>query len=483
MNRADAWPTLDTLLHPRSIAVVGASDNPNKVGGRPLRYLLEQGYAGRVYPINPRQDRVQGIAAHSTLDHLPEVPDVAILCVGAEQAEEQLAACARLGIRNALLFASGYAEVGAEGLARQQRLIDICHAGGVRLLGPNSIGIASFDSGAVLSFASIYTDHAPQDGPVAIVSQSGAFGVSAYALLRASGIGVRCVAATGNEADLDSADFVAALARKPGVRLLLLYLENVKDAERMRAALAVARDAGVPVLAVRAARSQDGKRSAHWHTGSCGAADAALDMLFDASGCRTVAHLDEMVDSVPLYLDASLSGQGPAHSAPRIAVVSNSGATCVLAADVAHRLGLPLAQLEPHTSGLLDRLLPSFSRNRNPIDLTAMLLADPSLLGEVMASVMDDAGVDAAVLGLLAIGGPSYDVARFAREARAAAVRSGRPLAVFSPHPQVRDAFAQAGIAVFRNESEALAAIQSFIAHCGLLQPPAPSPSPEFQHA
>ena len=155
----------ESLFRPRSVAVVGASDNPNKVGGRPLKYLLEQGFAGRVYAVNPRQATVQGIVAHPSLDALPEAPDAAVLCIAAEQAEEQLALCARLGVAHALLFASGYAEVGAEGLAQQQRLVDICRAGGVRLLGPNSIGVASFDSGAVLSFASIYSDHAPAGRP------------------------------------------------------------------------------------------------------------------------------------------------------------------------------------------------------------------------------------------------------------------------------------------------------------------------------
>jgi acyl-CoA synthetase (NDP forming) len=185
---------------------------------------------------------------------------------------------------------------------------------------------------------------------------------------------------------------------------------------------------------------------------------------------------------VPLYLDAVLHGR-PQQAAPRLAIVSNSGATCVLTADSAHRLGLPLAELSPTTRERLDGLLPSFSLSRNPIDLTAMLLADPSLLGNVMACVMDDPSVDATVLGLLAIGGPSYDVARFARDARAAMAHSGRPLAVFSPHPHVRDAFTQAGVAVFNHESEALVALQSFIAHRGALRPHPISPSLESQHA
>jgi acyl-CoA synthetase (NDP forming) len=405
---------------------------------------------------------VQGLKAHASLEALPEVPDVAVLCVAAEQAEEQLALAARLGVHHALLFASGYAEIGAEGLARQRRLRAVARDGGVRLLGPNTIGIASFDSGAVLSFASIYTDHAPVDGAVAIVSQSGAFGVSAYALLRERGLGVRCVAATGNEADLSCADFVDALARRPGVRVLLLYLEGVPDGARLQRALHAARAHGVAVVAVRAARSAAGRRSAHWHTGSGGAADARLDAMFAAAGCRTVSHLDELVASVPLYLDPAARAQA---MPPRVAIVSNSGASCVLAADAAERLRLPLAELDAGTRGMLDALLPAFSLNRNPIDLTAMLLADPALLGRVMAAVLADPGVDAAVLGLLAIGGPSYDVPRFAREARAAALDHGRPLAVHSPHAQVRAAFAREGCAVYGHEAEALQALAAHATH------------------
>ena len=140
-------------------------------------------------------------------------------------------------------------------------------------------------------------------------------------------------------------------------------------------------------------------------------------------------------------------------------------------------------KLAPATRERLDGLLPSFSLSRNPIDLTAMLLADPSLLGNVMACVMNDPGVDATVLGLLAIGGPSYDVARFARDARDAMVACGRPLACFSPHSHVRDAFAQAGVAVFNHESEALASLQSFIAHRGVLRPVRTAPSTEAHHA
>jgi acyl-CoA synthetase (NDP forming) len=478
--------SLQALLGPASIAVVGASDSPHKVGGRPLQYLAQQGFRGRVYPVNPRAEFIQGLQAYPSIDALPEVPDAVILCVGSDAVEAQLNLCASLAVRAVVLFASGYAEVGALGLAEQQKLVDICRRGGMRLLGPNSIGVASFDTGAVLSFASIYADCAPLDGPVAIVSQSGAFGVSVYALLREAGIGVRCVAATGNEADLDTADFVAALAQSPGVRLILLYLENVGDAERMRAALLTARQHGVCVVAVRAGRSVDGCRSAGLHTGSAGAANDELDALFAGSGCRTVADMGEMLRCVPGYLraDGVQSPMASLPSSPRLAVVSNSGASCVIAADEASRAGITLAQLSPASQARLSELLPDFSLNRNPIDLTAMLLARPALLGEVMQCAMADPAVDCVVLGLLAIGGPSYDVARFSRDCRAATQASGKPLWVYSPHPRVRLAFSEQGLPVFAGEAEALREIAGHAEHLGALALPAiPNPEEDTLHA
>ena len=456
-------PDLQGLLDPASIAVVGASESPHKVGGRPLQYLAQQGFRGRVYPVNPRAERIQGLQAYASLDALPEVPDAVILCVGSDVVEAQLSLCAQLGVRAVVLFASGYAELGAQGQAEQHKLVDICRRGGMRLLGPNSIGVASFDSGAVLSFASIYADCVPLDGPVAIVSQSGAFGVSVYALLREAGVGVRCVAATGNEADLDTADFVAALAQRPGVRLILLYLENVGDPQRMRSALQTARQHGVRVVAVRAGRSPDGRRSAGLHTGSLGAANAALDTLFADGGCRTVADMGEMLRCVPGYL--RVAGAQRAAAAQRLVVVSNSGASCVIAADEASRAGIALAQLSLASQARLSELLPDFSLNRNPIDLTAMLLAKPSLLGEVMQCAMADPATDCVVLGLLAIGGPSYDVGRFARDCRAAAQKSGKPLWVYSPHPRVRQAFSEQRLPVFAGEAEALREIAGSAEH------------------
>jgi len=474
--------SFQSLVTPQSVAVVGASSNLDKVGGRPLHYLLTQGFAGTVYAVNPRSKHVQGVQAYASLDALPEVPDVAVLCIGADQAAEQLQLCARLGIRHAILFASGFAEMGDEGRARQQRLAEICRAGGVRLLGPNTIGTADFTSGAVLSFATVFSGFPSQHGPVAILSQSGGIAACAYAMLRGAGWGVGCVATTGNEADVDSADLLEAFATRDGIRVVVLYLEEVKDPEKMSRALALVRAKGTPVLALRAGRSADGERSAALHTGSKGAATVAIDALFDRYDCRTVGDIDELVQSVPLYLGTSWTTAAPAQ-APNVALVSNSGAGCVLAADAAASAHISFAKLSAPTRARLDQSLPSFSLNRNPIDLTAALLADSTLLGRVLADVLADDAVDAATLGLFATVGRTYDVERFARDARAVADARRKPLAFYSPHEQVRAVFAAHGHAVFYNAASALSALTGFWRHRAALQRRiASSSSTELNH-
>jgi acyl-CoA synthetase (NDP forming) len=408
---------------------------------------------------------VQGLPAWRDVAALPEAPDVAIIAVPGAEVEEAVAACARRGVGHALLFASGFGEVGAEGKAREARLARLAREGGMRLVGPNSIGIANAAHDAILSFASVFVETPLRDGPVAIVSQSGAFGVAAYALLREAGIGARYLCATGNQADLTVTDFVQAVAADEAVRLLLLYLEAVPDAGRLAAAFEVARARRLPVLAVKAARSPEGERSARLHTGAEPADDGVLAELFARAAVRRVAGLDELCGAASLYLnDAAGSSRGG------LAVISNSGASCVLGADAAADLGLPLACLADETVRAVRALLPDFSRNPNPIDLTAMLLADGAMLGRCLDAVLADPAVGSAMLGLLAVIGPSYDLPRFARDAQQAARARGKPLVFCSPHAAAREAFRAAGIAAFCGEAEALAALHGWQAHMTRLE-------------
>ena len=464
---------MQSLLNPRTVAIVGASDNIHKIGGRPLHYLLKHGFAGRVFPVSQRGGPVQGLESYPSLDALPHAPDSVILSVPADAALEQVQACARVGARSAILFSSGFGEMGADGLRRQQELVAAAKAGGVRLLGPNTIGSANFSNGAILSFASIYQDFAPQDGPVAIVSQSGAVGASAYAMLRQNGVGVRYVCTTGNQADVEVCDFLGAVLADAAVQLVLLYLEEARDLAKLEAALASARTRGVPVLVLQAASSETGARMAACHTGAAGTRGPALARLLSEYGCRRARSLPQLSAGVPLYLADS----GPAKGPMRVGVISNSGASCVLSADACDFLELPLALLAPSTVAELDALLPPFSRSRNPIDLTAMLLVEPGLLGRAVDVLLGDPGCDALSLSLLALAGAGYDVPRFAGDMARSVRGSGKAAVFSSPDPRVRGAFAAEGIAVFSSEHEALAALKEHHAHREALSPPA-GPAP-----
>lgn len=464
--------SLHSLLYPRSVAVVGASDNPDKVGGRPLRHLLAHGFRGRLYPVTRRGTPVQGLDSCTSLAALPEVPDVAVLCVPAEHAAAEIDACARLGIPNVLLFSSGYAEVSASGRAVQDSLAATCRTAGTRLLGPNTLGVANFANGAVLSFASAYLDCPHRDGPVAIVSQSGGIGAAAYVLLRSNDIGVRFVCTTGNQADLDVADFVAELSHDESLRVMLIYQEELKEAAAMRAALEEARQRGIAVIVLPGGLSPVGARSARLHTGSTGFGElngAQLLALFRDTGCRVAGSLAEQCESVSLYLGPGDAG-GAGHGG--LALISNSGASCVIAADAAAELQLPLAELAPATCAALDVALPAFSLNRNPLDLTAMLLADPGLLGQVVNIALADASVTAVALGLVAIGGSSYDLPRFVRETAAAVRARGKPCVVHAPDPRVRQAFSAAGLPVYVSERAALLALRDWRRHLAIIASP-----------
>ncbi len=178
---------LNALFAPASVAVIGASDNPNKVGGRPIHYMRQFGYAGEVFPVNPGRTTIQGYRAYPTLQDIGRIPDAAVIAVSGDATLEQVRICADAGVKAAVIMASGFAETGEAGRQRQQQLVDAAKAGGMRLVGPNAQGTANFASGAVLNFSTMFMEVAPQDGPIAIISQSGAASVMPYALLREPG--------------------------------------------------------------------------------------------------------------------------------------------------------------------------------------------------------------------------------------------------------------------------------------------------------
>lgn len=450
--------SLEALLAPRSVAIIGASDNADKIGGRPIRYLQEFGFTGRILPVNPGRETVQGLPAYPSIADLPDVPDAAIIAVAGQTAVEAIEACAAKGVKAAVIMASGFGETGPEGKAEEARLRALANAAGMRLVGPNSQGLANFGTGAILSFSTMFIEAQPQDGPVACISQSGAMSVVPYGLLRERGIGVRHVHATGNDCDVTVSELAAAVIQDPDVKLLLLYLETLTDPEHLARAAAIGRERGVPIIALKSGRSQDGQRAAASHTGAIATADRVVDAFLEKHGIWRADGMLDLVQAAELYL------QGWKPAGRNLAVISNSGATCVLAADAADRAGLPLAQLAEQTEADLRSILPSFASARNPIDITAALLSDSGLFSRVLPVVGADPAVDMFLIGI-PVSGRGYDYPRFASDTADFLKQSGKPVVLAAPQPKVRAAFTELGVPAFETEDEAVAALAQFASH------------------
>jgi acyl-CoA synthetase (NDP forming) len=455
--------SLSALLNPSSVAVFGASQNPDKIGGRPIRFMKEMGFTGAIYPINPTRDEVQGLTCYPNLVTCPSVPDVAIIAVARERVLETVEACGALGVRACVVMASGFGEAGPEGKAAEDQILEIAARTSMRIIGPNSQGLANFHTGAILNFSTMFIEETPQAGPVACISQSGAMSAVPYGLLRQRGIGVGHCHATGNDADVTVSELAAEVVLDPNVKLCLLYLETLRDPENLALAAERAQKRGVPIIALKSGRSPDGKRAAASHTGAIATEDRVIDAFFYRHGIWRAEGTEALVHATELYL------RGWQPKGQRIAVISNSGATCVLSADAAERYGLELARFATETEENIRQVLPDFAASRNPIDITAALLSDSGLFGKVLPHVGEDEGVDMVMVGL-PVSGKGYDFERFARDATEFVTKYDKPIVLAAPQASVREAFARQDIPTFETEDGAIRAMAQFTKHLALMR-------------
>jgi len=454
---------LKHALDPRSVAVIGASDNPHKVGGRPIMFMKRYGFRGALYPVNPGRAEVQGLKAYPAIEALPEAPELVVVAVAGEEAVRAVETCAKLGVKAAVVMASGFGETGAAGLQVQDHMAEAARAAGMRLIGPNCQGIANFATGVVANFSTIFHEMDCRDGPVAIVSQSGANSQAIYALLRAKGLNARHVHATGNEADVTIADLVEAIVEEPDLRLVLLYMESVKNPAVLARAAENARARDLPIVALKAGRTSRGQKAAGSHTGALASEDRVVDAFFERHGIWRVADPQQLVSAAELYC----AGRRP--RGKRLVFLSNSGASCVMAADYAEMHGIPLAPLTAQGKDALRKALPAFAGLENPIDITGALLTNAKLFGAVLSAVGEDAQSD-LVLAALPIAGAGYDVGMFAANLAAFDRRYGLASALASPQEAVRAEFAKLGVATFAGEGEAMDALAQVADHSVLLR-------------
>ncbi|MFN3733670.1 acetate--CoA ligase family protein [Comamonas testosteroni] len=390
---------LDALFSPRSIAVVGATDSPQRIGGIPLDYLLRFGYTGRLRAVNPRAATVQGLPAHARLTDIREPVDLAIVAVPQAHVAAVLEDAAAARVRSMVLFSSGFAETGAEGAATQQALQERARAAGIRLIGPNCLGFMRPGHQTYATFSPAPNAGRVKPGRIGLISQSGAFGAYAYSMARERGLGLSLWATTGNEADVQLADGLAWLARDPETDVIMAYMEGCRDGERLRAALALAREHGKPVIMFKVGTSELGAAAAASHTASLAGNDAVYDAVFRQYG---VLRAHTISDFFALAASASIA---PIPRNRSLGLLTVSGGVGAMMADDASAASLDVQPLSEAAQRQLLEWVP-FAAPRNPVDITGQVTNDVTLLERSAELMMRDRNF-ASWLGFFAAGGLS----------------------------------------------------------------------------
>ncbi|MBK9693512.1 MAG: CoA-binding protein, partial [Gemmatimonadetes bacterium] len=404
--------SLDPILAPRTIAVIGASRAPNTIGHQILANLVTYGYTGTVYPVNPTAPAVHAMKAWPSVTALPEVVDMAVVCVPKGAVPGVAEECGRQGVRGLVVISAGFREVGGAGVEREQALVEICQRHGMRLVGPNCMGVLNADP--AVSMNATFAPSMPPFGHAGFVSQSGAMGLSVLDYAQEYGIGIAQFVSMGNKPDVSGNDVLLHWEHDPAIGVILMYVENFGNPRRF---LEIARRVTrvKPIIVVKSGRSRTGARAASSHTGALAASDTAIDALLSQAGVLRAESVEELFD-----LAMAFGGQ-PLPRSRRVAVVTNSGGPGIIAADALEARGMTVAELDPVTVTRLKPLFPEEASLRNPLDMIAS--ATPPGYRAALDALLSDPGVD----GVMSIFVPPLGVRQADVAEAIVAAKAGHP--------------------------------------------------------
>ena len=484
MKDRNGRDALDCLLSPRSIAIVGVSSDFNKLNGRVMKFLLEKGYKGRIFPVNPKYEDVGGHRCFATIGDIGEAPDLAVISVPAKVVPAQLEAAGEAGVRAVIVFSSGFGEMGEEGREKERQVVEIAKRHGMRLCGPNTLGIINAFDGAFATFTQ-YGMGSTNPGPVGFVTQSGAFGTAIAALARKRGLGLGYFANTGNETDVTFADCLGRIVEDPRITTLAGYIEGITDGPGFISAAQRAMEIGKPLVVTKVGRTASGARAASSHTGALAGEDAVFDGIARQYGVIRARNEEHMLDIVDMSTTTACpQGRG-------VGIVTQSGGAGVLMSDRAEEVGLNVPHLSEQTVARLRDILPAFGAAGNPVDVTAQFIADPSMLKESVKAVLDDPDVHVAAVWLQLMDGFVDTLTKTFRELKEETEKPFVVSWVAAPEEGLR-ALRELGICALRGAEptiDAIAALvdweearQSRLADAGEKsdQPALPAPGPGF---
>lgn len=375
---------LELLFKPRSVAVIGASRDPNKVGHAILKNIIESGYKGRVYPVNPKADSVLGLTAYKSVLDIPDEVDLAVIVIPAQNVLDVMEECGRKGVKFAVVISAGFKEIGGEGIEREKKLVEIARKYGIRVVGPNCLGIIDMHTPINATFG----PQPQRKGGIAFISQSGALLTAILDWSSKVGIGFSNIVSLGNKADLNETDFVEYLGENPETKVILLYLESISDGRRfIQVTSAVSRKK--PIVLLKGGVTEAGARAALSHTGAMAGGATALKAAMKKAGVILVSSLSELFDIAIAFANQPIPQGG------RVGIVTNAGGGGVVTSDLAILRGLKLASLSPSTIDVLRKSLPPMAAIYNPVDVLGDARADRYRVA--IETLLRDPNVDALI--------------------------------------------------------------------------------------
>jgi acetate---CoA ligase (ADP-forming) len=456
---------VERLLRPRHVAIIGASGDPTKLTGRPIGYLKKYGFSGQIFPVNPRLSEIGDLTCYPDIQSLPTAPDVGLVLLGSDRAEQAVRDLAARGTAAAIVLASGYGEAGADGQKRQQALREA--AGSMRILGPNTIGLVNLSDRIMLSASGALEVAGLPTGGISVVSQSG--GILGSLLSRAAdrGIGFAKLVSTGNEADLDTCDMLEYLVEDAETSVLAVYMEGLRRPDAFRRAARRAAEIGKPIVVFKVGRSESGARSAVSHTGALAGADRMYDALFKQLGIIRAMTFSDLLD-IPAALASGRRARGN-----RVAILTSTGGAGTLIADSCGLAGLDVPALDTKTALSLAKLQGSDDAASigNPVDVTLAGLR-PDLFNAAMSSLLASPSFDATVV---VVGSSALAQPHLVTDAAVACQsESDKPLIAYvSPHaPEIVRLLNGRGIPALTNPESCATVLAA------LMRPPGPAEMP-----
>lgn len=440
---------LDAVLNPSSVAVIGASANPDKIGHKILKNIVEAGFSGAVYPVNPRGGEILGLKAYPSVLDIPGDVDTVVVVVPARFVQGVMEECVQKEVKGAVIISSGFKDIGPEGAKLERQVLETAARGGIRVVGPNCQGVSNPVSGFCATWPLI-----SQVGDVAVISQSGSIALEVPSFLVDNHLGYSKSVALGNKSDVDEADLISWLGGDEGTRVIAVYTEGTDEGRKLMKAVKGA-SASKPVLILKGGKTEVGKRAVLAHTGSLAGSNEVFEAAVSQSGGFCVGSLEELLDAAKAF--SAL----PVPRGPNLLVVTSSGGAGILSSDASEKAGLTLRTLSQDTVDQLKAVLPDFCILRNPLDLTGNALTEPNMYGEALEVALES---DEADMILVVFGDPIPGTVELLRKVVEKAKKKGVPLAVnYMGGADVQkvevDALQRNGTPVFQTPERAITAL------------------------